>query len=413
MANDHPSTMQSSDGLSRRRIEPYWYVIGLLVLAGAILYGYNLITGETPSRVAFHVAIFNFDIYWYGILIVGGIAVGSWVVSRLAMDRARWVFEAQVPPTLRQQSVDSLDLPEEIGQLLNKRRISTIGELLLEWGLSPSRLGVNRQGEELLAAQMLQLQGIEPDWVEDPAWHQWNPDFVWSGIAWCLIFAVIGARIYHILTPSPSMAEVGIYSVLDYLRSPLQMINLRNGGLGIYGGLIGGAVGLILFTRRHRISAIAWADLAVVGLALGQAIGRWGNFFNQELYGRPTDLPWAVTISPLHRLPEYVDVARFHPAFLYESLWSLLTFFVLYYLARRQFEKLQIGDLFALYLVFYAVGRILVELVRLDSRTVHLAGVDLGLPVASLVSVIVALPMAALLIWRHLLSRNGNLEVND
>jgi phosphatidylglycerol:prolipoprotein diacylglycerol transferase len=165
-------------------------------------------------------------------------------------------------------------------------------------------------------------------------------------------------------------------------------------------------VGLILYTRRHRISAIAWADIAVVGLALGQFIGRWGNFFNQELYGSPSNLPWAVTIDPLHRLNEYLDVARFHPTFLYESLWSLATFLILLRLARRHRDKLQSGDLMALYLVLYSVGRIVMEFFRLDSRTLTLGGVDLGIPVATLVSIIIAVPMAILLIYRHLIAKN-------
>ena len=108
---------------------------------------------------------------------------------------------------------------------------------------------------------------------------------------WCLILGVIGARLYHVLTPSPSMAAFGIESPIDYFRNPSQLINLRNGGLGIYGGMAGGALGLFWYTRRQKLSMIAWADLAVVGMALGQVFGRWGNYFNQELYGRPSNLP--------------------------------------------------------------------------------------------------------------------------
>jgi phosphatidylglycerol:prolipoprotein diacylglycerol transferase len=201
------------------------------------------------------------------------------------------------------------------------------------------------------------------------------------------------------------MAEQGISSALDYFRNPMQLINIRSGGLGIYGAIAGGALGVFLYTRRQRVSAIAWADLAVVGLALGQFVGRWGNFFNQELYGKPTDLPWAVHIDPMFRLNDYINYETFHPAFLYESLWSLLTFLVLLTLARRYRNKLQVGDLTALYLVFYAVGRTLLELVRLDSRTLSLAGIDLGLPVATLVSIIIAIPMAGLLIYRHVIHR--------
>jgi phosphatidylglycerol:prolipoprotein diacylglycerol transferase len=153
---------------------------------------------------------------------------------------------------------------------------------------------------------------------------------------------------------------------------------------------------------------LAWADLAVVGLALGQVFGRWGNFFNQELYGRPTDLPWAVTIDPLYRLADYSDVGRFHPAFLYESLWSLLTFFVLYTLVKRYADRFLTGEIMALYLIFYAAGRTLLELVRLDSRTVSLGAFQTSLAIATLVSIVIAL-LAAIWVFyrRRKLKRRG------
>ena len=224
---------------------------------------------------------------------------------------------------------------------------------------------------------------------------------MWNGLIVCLIFAVIGARLYHVLTPSPSMAAIGIESPLDYFQNPAMLFNLRAGGLGIYGGLAGGAVGLWIYTRRNKMSMLGWADIAVVGVALGQVFGRWGNFFNQELYGRPTDLPWAITIDPTHRLSAYAEFSTFHPAFLYESLWSLLAFFVLYFLAKRYYKSLLVGELTALYLIFYAVGRILLEMVRLDSRPMFLAGLELNMAVATFVSIIVAGLMAIWMIVRR------------
>ncbi|HRO24405.1 MAG TPA: prolipoprotein diacylglyceryl transferase, partial [Promineifilum sp.] len=156
-----------------------------------------------------------------------------------------------------------------------------------------------------------------------------------------------------------------------------------------------------IYTRRARIPFLDWADLAVVGLALGQFVGRWGNFFNQELYGRPTNLPWAVHIDPIYRLPDYVSFERFHPAFLYESLWSLATFFVLYRLTRRYSERLLPGEMMGLYLIAYAVGRSLLELVRLDSRVIPFFGVETGLAVATAVSIVIALVSAVMLIGRR------------
>jgi phosphatidylglycerol:prolipoprotein diacylglycerol transferase len=135
----------------------------------------------------------------------------------------------------------------------------------------------------------------------------------------------------------------------------------------------------------------------------GQFIGRWGNFVNQELYGRPSSLPWAVTIEPQYRLDGYENVSRFHPAFLYESLWNLLVFLVLYVLAVRYRPRLLAGDLMGIYLILYAIGRILLETVRLDSDLLTIGGVNL--PVASLVSLVVALAMAGWLALRRVRSR--------
>ena len=184
------------------------------------------------------------------------------------------------------------------------------------------------------------------------------------------------------------MAALGIESPLDYFQHPYQLINIRAGGLGIFGGIAGGALGLYIYSRRAVIPMLPWADLAVIGLALGQAVGRWGNYFNQELYGRPSELPWAIQID--RPLPEYAAFERFHPAFLYESIWSFLTFLLLYFLTKRYAEKFLPGEMTALYLILYAIGRSLLELTRLDSRTVSFGGLDTGMAIATLVSIIIA-----------------------
>jgi phosphatidylglycerol:prolipoprotein diacylglycerol transferase len=254
---------------------------------------------------------------------------------------------------------------------------------------------------------------VKPEWVIDAPWRVWNPDHVWNGVVWSLVLGVIGARLYHVLTPSPSMAAVGIESPLDYFKNPYQLINLRNGGLGIYGGIVGGALGLLIYTRRQRLPMVQWSDVAAIGMALGQVFGRWGNFFNQELYGRTTNLPWGIQIEAQHRLQEFRDMTafpfettKFHPAFLYESLWSLLTFIVLLTLFRRHSRKLLTGDLTALYLIFYAVGRILLETVRLDSRMVTVGDTTLNLAVATLVSLITVGVMVAWRAYPRLRSRD-------
>ena len=388
-----------------KRIEPYWYIIAALALGGAFVLIDHLRTAETPNRVAIHVAALDFDIFWYGIFIIAGVALGSYVTARLAAERARRAFDETVPAKVRGLPLGRLELSSDVRDALAGQKIYKVGELLFRWGLDSGQLALSRAQNKEVREQLQRLPEIDEEWLEDAPWRQWNPDYVWGGITWILVLAIVGARLYHVLTPPPSMAAVGITSALDYFRNPMQLINLRSGGLGIFGGIAGGALGLFLYTRRQGISAIAWADLGVVGLALGQAVGRWGNFFNQELYGRPSDLPWAIYIDPIHRLDRYLDVARYHPAFIYESLWSLMSFGILLFLARRRRDWLLTGDLMALYLVLYSIGRILLELIRLDSLTLSLGGVDLGIPVATLVSIIIAIPMVALLIWRHVIRR--------
>lgn len=389
-----------------RRIEPYWYAIFLVLALAAGLFAYHLATGITPPRAA--VTILGFPIYWYGIWIITGIGLGAWVVARLAADRARGIFESTVPVEVRERPLAEQGLPAETVALLAGRKITTLGPLLWETGLDARRLGLKKQPTADLVEQLTAVADVDPTWPADAPWRRWNPDHVWNGLLWILILGLIGARLYHILTPSPSMAAVGIYSPLDYFRDPLQLLNFRGGGLGIFGGLAGGLLGLVIYTRRARIPLLDWADLAVVGLALGQAIGRWGNFFNQELYGRPTDLPWAIHIDPVYRLPDYAAFERFHPAFLYESLWSLATFFVLLWLARRHSGRLLRGELMALYLIAYAVGRMLLELVRLDSRAIAFFGLETGVAVATVVSVVIALVAAAAVIGRRVARRRAS-----
>lgn len=387
------------DGARSRGPKAYWVLIVLFAAGALILYLYHLATGYTPDRVAFSIDAVDLDVYWYGVIITAGIALGAYVVADLAHERAVTRWRREVPARLRGEPVALLALPEEVEATLARNKVSTVGDLLFWWGVEPERLGLNAEGRQQVAERLLAQRAVKPAWVERPPWYQWAPGHVWTGLFWCLILAIIGARLYHVLTPSPSM---GI-TPADYFRNPLQLINLRRGGLGIYGGIAGGALGLLLYTSWRRISMLDLADLAVVGLALGQFIGRWANFVNQELYGRPTDVPWAVTIDPPYRLDAYVAFSRFHPAFLYESLWNLFVFLVLYTLATRYWRRLLRGDLMGLYLILYAVGRILMETVRLDSNTVTIGGMKVA--VATVVSLAIALIMAGWLLFRRLRSR--------
>ena len=166
----------------------------------------------------------------------------------------------------------------------------------------------------------------------------------------------IGARVYHVLTDYDLYADDPFPGVFE----------VWNGGLGIYGGVVGGFLGVLIFARVRGISPLMFADAIAPGLILAQAIGRWGNYFNQELFGRPSDLPWAIRIAPENRPQGFQDAASFHPTFLYESIWNVLVFFVLLYVARRFASRLKNGDVFLLYVSLYSVGRFFVESLRID-----------------------------------------------
>jgi len=199
--------------------------------------------------------------------------------------------------------------------------------------------------------------------------HGINPDYIWDSLFWVVLAGIVGARIWHIFSPPPSMVAQGITTGW-YLSHPLDMINIRNGGLGIPGAIIGGAVALWLYCRNKKISFLSLVDTIVPGVALAQAIGRWGNFFNQELYGKPTNLPWKIYIDPAHRVPGFQNYNFFTPLFLYESLWNLLNMAILLWMARR-FEKwLKAGDLFYIYMIMYSIGRFFLEFLRVDSSQV-------------------------------------------
>lgn len=221
-----------------------------------------------------------------------------------------------------------------------------------------------------------------------------DPDMVWDALIWMLIFGVVGARLYHVFTPSKSLLELGI-DTRYYLTHPLDLIAAWNGGLGMPGAIAGGVLGAWLFVRRRKISLLTLLDAFAPGTALGQAIGRWGNFVNQELYGPPTDLPWGIPIRPENRLAGYEAFERFHPLFLYESIWNVANLVFLLWLWRRFGGRMKKGDLFLVYLITYPVGRFLLEFIRIDF--VPVAGINFN----QMLSLLVAVASAGLLYYRH------------
>jgi len=218
-----------------------------------------------------------------------------------------------------------------------------------------------------------------------------NPEIVWDLFTYLLIGGIIGARLWHILTPSPSSGVTAGW----YFTHPLDALAVWKGGLGIPGAVIGGLIALYFYSRKTGINFVEWTDIAAPSLALGQAIGRWGNFFNQELYGAPTNLPWKLFIDSAHRLPGYYDVAYYHPLFLYESIWNLGNMFLLIWISRKYADRLKNGDIFLTYLIVYPVGRFLLEFLRLDSSLVG------GININQTVMAVVALCSALTLYLRH------------
>ncbi len=215
-----------------------------------------------------------------------------------------------------------------------------------------------------------------------------DPEIAWNLLLVCLLMGVIGARIYHIL------------SSWEYYRArPGEMFGLQMSGFGIFGAFLGGLLGVWAYTRYHKLRFLEWADYSAPGLLLAQAIGRWGNFFNQELYGYPTDVPWAIYIAPEHRLPGFEAFDRFHPTFCYESVLNFAGFLVLLYLARNWRRNRFHGDIVFLYGIIYPVIRFFIEFQRPDAWTVG------GIPVAQYVSVGFIVVFLCLMVIRRKLRR--------
>lgn len=168
---------------------------------------------------------------------------------------------------------------------------------------------------------------------------------------------IIGARIYHVITDYQLYFGPG--------RNPLDALKIWNGGLGIWGAVAGGVAGAYIVARRRGVTFPALLDTVAPALVIAQAIGRLGNWFNQELFGRPTTLPWGLEISPVHRPADYAEFATFHPTFLYELLWNLTVAVVLIVLDRR--FRLGHGKVFALYVALYSAGRFWIEALRIDT----------------------------------------------
>lgn len=211
-----------------------------------------------------------------------------------------------------------------------------------------------------------------------------DPEDIYAVAFWAVPAGLIGARLYHVITDNQLYRDPDAFLGLDFVS----MLKLWEGGLGIPGGIACGVIVGVIIGRRRGMSLPVGLDVIAPSLALAQAIGRWGNYFNQELFGGPSDLPWAVEIDAVHRPIELLSISTFHPTFLYESLWNLALCGVLILIDRRRI--LRPGRIFALYLGGYFLGRLWVEALRIDSANT-IAGLRINTWMSILVMVAVAL----------------------
>src|SRR5512136_814115 len=224
-----------------------------------------------------------------------------------------------------------------------------------------------------------------------------DEDHVWNILIVVVLLGIVGARLYHVFS-SPAG---GGYGWEYYKQNPWAIFDLRSGGLGIFGAVAGGILGVLLYTYRAKLSLWRYLDISAPALLMGQAIGRWGNYVNQELYGPPTTLPWGLKIDEFHRIPPFNDLSayplatRFHPVFLYESLWNLTGVVLILVTGRKWAGKLKEGDLFLLYLIWYPLGRLWVESLRPDAWRIG------NIPTAQIISVLLMVVSAVLLVVRH------------
>ncbi len=215
----------------------------------------------------------------------------------------------------------------------------------------------------LVVSGILIAAAVASRYVRD---RGYDGEAVWDMLIWVMIPGFIGARLYYVFIQSPR----GPNGLNYYLENPLAILQIWTGGIHIYGALIFGTLALLIYARLRKLPLLVYLDGVGLGMPLGQAVGRWANFINQELYGPPTTLPWGLRIDPQHRIAAYVDLpesVRFHPLFLYESLWNFLGFGILFWISRRFADRLLPGDLALLYFIWYPLGRFFIEFIRTDS----------------------------------------------
>jgi phosphatidylglycerol---prolipoprotein diacylglyceryl transferase len=229
--------------------------------------------------------------------------------------------------------------------------------------------------------------------------HGQDSTTIWDMLLWVLIPALIGERLYYVFFQAPR----GPNGLGRYLANPIEILEIWKGGMHIYGAFIFGGIALLLYARIRKLPLPLYLDAAGLALLPGQAIARWANLINQELYGPPTTLPWGLRIDVAHRIPPYnnfilyPDSTLFHPLFLYESLANLVGFVLILIISRRFEKHLRTGDIFLLYLIWYPLVRFCLEFLRTDSWFFP----DTPFNVVHILSAIAIITAIVLLIVRH------------
>jgi len=229
----------------------------------------------------------------------------------------------------------------------------SLGPLLFPWNGLLIMIGVAAGGA--LATLEAKRRGHDSEIILD---------FILPAMIW----GTIGARLWHIFTPPLSSLQLGL-TTRHYLTHPLDLLAIWIGGFGFPGALMGGILALFLFAKINKYKFSDLADILAPSIALGQVIGRLGNFFNQELYGLPTNLPWKISISPEHRLSGYETIEFYHPLFAYDSLLNLINLAFLLWISRKYEDTLKPGSLFLIYLLNASIIRFVLEFLRLDVAT--------------------------------------------
>ncbi|WP_416676862.1 prolipoprotein diacylglyceryl transferase [Egbenema bharatensis] len=260
----------------------------------------------------------------------------------------------------------------ELSGLIGLAQLRSPGPILFEWGPIAIRwygllIAIAVVCGVSLSSALAERRGMDPERISQLA-------------IWLVIAAIPSARLYYVL-----------FNWGYYADNPGSILAIWQGGLAIHGAILGGIGAALVFARWYRVSFWQLADVVAPALILGQAIGRWGNFFNSEAFGAPTDLPWRLYIPPAQRPPGFEAFEFFHPTFLYESLWNLGVFALLLWLFFRGVwfkSPLKPGTLFLVYWVAYSLGRFWIEGLRMDSlmlgplriaQVISLIGITVGL----------------------------------